>query len=211
MHEARHTHVLDHPSQPPLEAVLHSGNFEPQTSRTQSCTCWMLCWGVMCATFCSSAARADLAEGGRLLNTHLLVSKCTQYPRIAPPGIAGISNSNCTCHIRIIYFIFSPACCSENCSSFRALTNFNTGSYFVVLFVALLNASLLKRGMRCRVQVILPLYCWLQPEAEDKVPRFATHQVGCAGWVTNARGELLTERAGMRGTQFLDARKFEQG
>jgi ATP-dependent RNA helicase DDX23/PRP28 len=27
----------------------------------------------------------------------------------------------------------------------------------------------------------------------------------------NARGELLTERAGMRGTQFLDARKFEQG
>ena len=38
------------------------------------------------------------------------------------------------------------------------------------------------------------LYCWLQPEAEDKVPRFATHQVGCAGWVTNARGELLVVR-----------------
>lgn len=32
---------------------------------------------------------------------------------------------------------------------------------------------------------------WLQPELPDKVPPFATHQVGCAGFVLNSEKELL--------------------
>ncbi|KAK3280704.1 hypothetical protein CYMTET_11474 [Cymbomonas tetramitiformis] len=38
-------------------------------------------------------------------------------------------------------------------------------------------------------EVVLKL--WLQDAEEDKVPPFATHQVGCAGMVINERGELL--------------------
>lgn len=32
---------------------------------------------------------------------------------------------------------------------------------------------------------------WLRPNDEDKVPPFATHQVGCAGFVLNDKNELL--------------------
>uniref|UniRef100_A0A6U4D5W0 Nudix hydrolase domain-containing protein n=1 Tax=Phaeomonas parva TaxID=124430 RepID=A0A6U4D5W0_9STRA len=35
------------------------------------------------------------------------------------------------------------------------------------------------------------LYKWLRPGEEDKVPPFATHQVGCAGFVLNKKGEIL--------------------
>ncbi|EKX54920.1 hypothetical protein GUITHDRAFT_42753, partial [Guillardia theta CCMP2712] len=37
--------------------------------------------------------------------------------------------------------------------------------------------------------VVLKL--WLREGEEDKVPDFATHQVGCAGFVLNDKGELL--------------------
>lgn len=35
---------------------------------------------------------------------------------------------------------------------------------------------------------------WLRPDGEDKIPPFATHQVGCAGLVLNDRNELLLIR-----------------
>ena len=35
------------------------------------------------------------------------------------------------------------------------------------------------------------LKCWLQPELEDKVPPYATHQVGAAGFVLDGQGRLL--------------------
>jgi len=38
------------------------------------------------------------------------------------------------------------------------------------------------------------LKCWLKPAQPDKVPPFATHQVGAAGFVVNERNELLVVR-----------------
>jgi len=35
------------------------------------------------------------------------------------------------------------------------------------------------------------LKCWLPKDREDKVPPYATHQVGVAGFVLNERGQLL--------------------
>lgn len=53
------------------------------------------------------------------------------------------------------------------------------------------------------------LKCWLQPDLEDKVPPYATHQVGAAGFVLNQRSELLlvkewvdTERGRQPGAQW---------
>jgi len=41
------------------------------------------------------------------------------------------------------------------------------------------------RGGECVMKL------WLQPDQEDKIPSFTTHQVGCAGFVLNDRDELL--------------------
>lgn len=40
----------------------------------------------------------------------------------------------------------------------------------------------------------LAMYQWLPEKTEDKVPPFATHQVGCAGWVVNNKSEILLVR-----------------